>query len=142
MTADLTRRRLLQATGATVAAGYVTSGAGIAAARPAPVPPLVTYPIPAGIAQASTFEVKVRTAAGPWTTVPTYSVNLKQINATTGAGQVLNSSMTYFDFSGLSRSSSPTPRGASRRPASGPTPRHHAGGAGQQHPALHPRPAS
>lgn len=98
MTADLTRRRLLQATGATVAAGYVTSGAGIAAARPAPVPPLVTYPIPAGIAQASTFEVKVRTAAGPWTTVPTYSVNLKQINATTGAGQVLKSSMAYFDF--------------------------------------------
>ncbi|RZT11738.1 putative Ig domain-containing protein [Kribbella sp. VKM Ac-2569] len=98
MTADLTRRRLLQAAGATVAAGYVTSGAGTATATPAPVPPLVTYPIPAGIAQASTFEVKVRTAAGAWTTVPTYSVNLKQINATTGAGQVLKSSMAYFDF--------------------------------------------
>lgn len=98
MTADLTRRRLLQAAGATVAAGYITTGADIATATPAPVPPLVTYPIPAGIAQASTFEVKVRTAAGAWTTVPTYSVNLKEINATTGAGQVLKSSMAYFDF--------------------------------------------
>ncbi|TDW84205.1 putative Ig domain-containing protein [Kribbella pratensis] len=98
MTADLTRRRLLQAAGATVAAGYVTSAAGTATATPAPAPPLVTYPIPAGIAQASTFEVKVRTAAGGWTPVPTYSVNLKQINATTGAGQVLKSSMAYFDF--------------------------------------------
>jgi hypothetical protein len=100
MTADLTRRRLLQAAGATVAAGYITSEGGIATAAPAPVPPLVTYPIPAGIAQASTFEVKVRTAAGAWTAVPTYSVNLKQINATTGAGQVLKSSMAYFDFAG------------------------------------------
>ncbi|TCC30280.1 glycosyl hydrolase family 28 protein [Kribbella speibonae] len=96
MTADLTRRRLLQTAGATVAAGYLT--AGVATAAPASAPPLVTYPVPAGIAQASTFEVKVRTKAGPWTTVPTYSVNLKQINATTGAGQVLKSSMAYFDF--------------------------------------------
>ncbi|TDO52957.1 glycosyl hydrolase family 28 [Kribbella sp. VKM Ac-2571] len=100
MTADLTRRRLLQAAGATVAAGYVTSGAGTATATPAPAPPLVTYPIPAGVAQASTFEVKVRTAAGAWTPLPTYSVNLKQINAMTGAGQVLKSSMAYFDFDG------------------------------------------
>ncbi|WP_410791774.1 glycosyl hydrolase family 28 protein [Kribbella sp. C-35] len=98
MTADLTRRRLLQAAGATVAASYVTSEAGIATAAPASVPPLITYPIPAGIAQASTFEVKVRTKAGAWTAVPTYSVNLKEINATTGAGQVLKSSMAYFDF--------------------------------------------
>jgi hypothetical protein len=101
MTTDITRRRLLQATGATIAAGYITTQAGTATATPAPdVPPLVTYPIPDGITQATTFEVKVRTAAGQWTPVSTYSVNLKQINATTGSGQVLKSSLAYFDFSG------------------------------------------
>ncbi len=101
MTTDITRRRLLQAAGATIAASYVTTQAGTATATPAPdVPPLVTYPIPDGIAQATTFEVKVRTAAGPWTPVATYSVNLKQINATTGSGQILKSSLAYFDFSG------------------------------------------
>jgi len=101
VTTDITRRRLLQAAGATIAASYVTTQAGTATATPAPdVPPLVTYPIPDGIAQATTFEVKVRTAAGPWTPVATYSVNLKQINATTGSGQILKSSLAYFDFSG------------------------------------------
>ncbi|HWD81885.1 MAG TPA: glycosyl hydrolase family 28 protein [Kribbella sp.] len=102
MTADITRRRLLQAAGASVAAAYVTSEAATATAAavvPA-APTLVTYPIPAGIAQATTFEVKVRTAPGPWTPVATYSVNLKQINATTGAGQILKSSLAYFDFTG------------------------------------------
>src|SRR5204862_6535296 len=49
MTSDITRRRLLQATGATIAAGYVTTQAGTATATPAPeVPPLVTNPIPYG----------------------------------------------------------------------------------------------
>jgi hypothetical protein len=101
MTSDITRRRLLQATGATIAAGYVTTQAGTATATPAAdVPPLVTYPIPDGIAKATTFDVKVRTAPGPWTSVATYSVNLKQINATTGSGQVLKSSLAYFDFAG------------------------------------------
>ncbi|HEY3557579.1 MAG TPA: glycosyl hydrolase family 28 protein [Kribbella sp.] len=100
MTSDITRRRLLQAAGATVAAGYVASEAGSAAATPAPAPALVSYPIPDGIAQASTFAVEVRTAAGRWTPVPTYSVNLKLINAQTGAGQILKSSLAYFDFAG------------------------------------------
>jgi hypothetical protein len=101
MTSEITRRRLLQATGATVASGYVTTQGGTATATPGPnVPPLVTYPIPDGIAQATSFVVKVRTAPGPWTPVATYSVNLKQIDATTGAGQVLKSSLAYFDFTG------------------------------------------
>jgi hypothetical protein len=99
MTSDITRRRLLQATGATIAAGYVTTQVTTATATP-DRPPLVTYPIPGGIAQATTFDVKVRCGPGPWQPVPTYSVNLKQINATTGAGQVLKSSMAYFDFDG------------------------------------------
>ena len=96
MNSDITRRRLLQATGATIAAGYVTTQASTATATAA-VPAVVTYPIPDGIAQATTFEVKVRTPRGRWQPVATYSVNLKQINATTGAGQVLKSSLAYFD---------------------------------------------
>ena len=96
MNSDITRRRLLQATGATIAAGYVTTQASTATAAPA----VVTYPIPDGIAQATTFEVKVRTPRGRWQPVATYSVNLKQINATTGAGQVLKSSLAYFDVDG------------------------------------------
>ncbi|MGW5195310.1 putative Ig domain-containing protein [Kribbella sp. NPDC004138] len=99
MNSDITRRRLLQATGATIAAGYVTTQASTATATAA-VPAVVTYPIPDGIAQATTFEVKVRTPRGRWQPVATYSVNLKQINATTGAGQVLKSSLAYFDFDG------------------------------------------
>jgi hypothetical protein len=98
MTADLTRRRLLQAAGATVAAAYVSSATETASASPAPS--LITYPIPAGIPQASTFEVSVRSAQGRWTPVPTYSVDLKQIDATTGAGELLKSSLAYFDFTG------------------------------------------
>ena len=101
MTTDLTRRRLLQAAGATVAAGYVTTQATAAtAATDAKVPLLKTYPIPAGIAQATTFEVNVRTAPGPWQPLSTYSVNLKLINAQTGAGQVQKSSLAYFDVAG------------------------------------------
>ncbi|MET9271476.1 putative Ig domain-containing protein [Kribbella sp. NPDC003557] len=99
MNPDITRRRLLQATGASIAAGYVTTRVSTATATPT-APAVVTYPIPDGITQASTFEVKVRTGPGPWQPVATYSVNLKQINATTGAGQVLKSSLAYFDFDG------------------------------------------
>ena len=97
MTGELTRRRLLQAAGATVAAGYLTTQTATAETK---VPRLKTYPIPAGIAQATTFEVKVRTAPGPWQSVSTYSVNLKEINAKTGSGKILKSSMAYFDFAG------------------------------------------
>jgi hypothetical protein len=108
MTAELTRRRILQAAGAGVAAGYVTSQAATAGAAPASststadakAARLKTYPIPAGIAQATTFQVKVRTAPGPWQPLPTYSVNLKMINAKTGSGQMLKSSLAYFDFAG------------------------------------------
>ncbi|MEV0283015.1 putative Ig domain-containing protein [Kribbella sp. NPDC050820] len=99
MTAELTRRRLLQATGATVAAGYVTTQAATATAE-TKAPRLKTYPIPDGIAQATTFDVKVRTGPGPWQPVPTYSVNLKIINAQTGSGQIQKSSLAYFDFAG------------------------------------------
>src|SRR5438309_10827149 len=98
MTVDITRRRLLQAAGATVAAGYVTSEAGVAEATPAPA--VVTYAVPDGIPQGSTFEVEVRAGGGRWTPVATYSVDLKLIDAQTGAGQLLKSSLAYFDFAG------------------------------------------
>ncbi len=99
MSSDLTRRRLLQMTGATIAAGYLTSQASPAGAVTA-APRVVTYPIPDGIAQAGTFEVRVRTPHGKWQPVSTYSVNLKVINATTGAGEIKKSSLGYFDFAG------------------------------------------
>ncbi|WP_328993382.1 glycosyl hydrolase family 28 protein [Kribbella sp. NBC_01245] len=101
MSGDLTRRRLLQATGATIAAGYLTTQASAADATTAAAPPLVvTYPIPDGIAQGATFDVKVRTPQGKWQPVSTYSVNLKMINAKTGAGEIKKSSLAYFDFAG------------------------------------------
>jgi hypothetical protein len=100
MTGELTRRRLLQAAGATVAAGYLTTQTSAAAVTETEVAQLRTYPIPAGIALATTFDVKVRTGPGPWQSVSTYSVNLKEINAKTGSGKILKSSMAYFDFAG------------------------------------------
>lgn len=102
MTGDITRRRLLQAAGATVAAGYVTSQAtgAATAASGVTVPGVITYQIPDGIPQATTFDVKVRTPRGRWQPVSTYSVNLKMINAKTGAGEIKKSSYAYFDFSG------------------------------------------
>jgi len=96
---DITRRRLLQATGAAVAAGYVTSQASAAEASTV-AEQLVTYPIPDGIAQGTTFEVKVRTPHGQWQRLSTYSVNLKIINAKTGSGEIRKSSFASFDFSG------------------------------------------
>lgn len=100
--ADITRRRLLQGAGATIAASYLTSQASTASAAAAATtaPQLVTYPIPDGIPQASTFDVRVRTTNGKWQPLSTYSVNLKMINARTGAGEIKKSSLAYFDFAG------------------------------------------
>jgi hypothetical protein len=97
--ADVSRRRLLQAAGATVAAGFLTSQASTAQAS-STAARLVTYPIPDGIAKNPNFEIQVRTSPGPWQRLSTYSVNLKLINASTGAGGIRKSSFAYFDFSG------------------------------------------
>ncbi|MGZ0147750.1 glycosyl hydrolase family 28 protein [Kribbella sp. WER1] len=99
MTLDITRRRLLQAAGATVAAGYVTTEAGAASAATVP-PAVATYAVPDGIPRGSTFQMEVRAGGGRWTPVATYSVDLKLIDAQTGAGQILTSSLAYFDFAG------------------------------------------
>jgi hypothetical protein len=53
---------------------------------------LITYPIPEGIAQNSTYTVKIRTLGGTWETLGIYNVEVR-----TGWTNKTNSSMTYFD---------------------------------------------
>lgn len=102
----VSRRTALQAAGATaLAAGLVTGPA--AAASPAtgapdrPGPRIVTHPRPAAMPTNTAFRVRVRTAPrGAWRTLDIWRPQLEQINPTTGSGQVLDSSMVYFDFHG------------------------------------------
>src|SRR6266540_4338462 len=99
----LTRRTLIQAAGATVAA-YSLIGAAAGTARAEDVPgasdKLVVYPIPSGVPTNSSFSVKARTPGGEWQTVPVYRARAKWINADTGSGPVYNSSVATFDLSG------------------------------------------
>ncbi|MFI6855084.1 putative Ig domain-containing protein [Streptomyces sp. NPDC050416] len=99
----LSRRTVLQAAGATVAA-YSVIGAAAGAARaadgPASANKLVVYPIPSGVPTNSSYSVKVRTQGGEWQTVPVYRARAKQIDANTGSGPVFNSSVATFDFKG------------------------------------------
>ncbi|MBT2424071.1 putative Ig domain-containing protein [Streptomyces sp. ISL-22] len=97
------RRTLLQAAGATVAA-YSLTGATAGTARaddtPASADKLVVYPIPSGVPTNAGFSVKARTPGGEWRTVPVYRARAKQIDANTGSGPVFNSSVATFDFKG------------------------------------------
>lgn len=95
----LSRRTLLYAAGATAVTGYA-SGVASPAAAAAPASQLVTYPIPDGIAQNTSFAVKVRTPGGAWRAVSTYLAKFMTIDPKTGSGTTRNSSMAYFDFSG------------------------------------------
>ncbi|MFF7788422.1 putative Ig domain-containing protein [Streptomyces sp. NPDC007991] len=99
----LSRRTVLQAAGATVAA-YSLIGAAAGAARaadePASTNKLVVYPIPSGVPTNSSYSVKARTPGGEWKTVPVYRARAKQIDANTGSGPVFNSSVATFDFKG------------------------------------------
>ncbi|MFE9439967.1 glycosyl hydrolase family 28 protein [Streptomyces sp. NPDC006602] len=99
----LSRRTVLQAAGATVAA-YSLIGGAAGAARAADVPAstdkLVVYPIPSGVPTNSSYSVKARTPGGEWQTVPVYRARAKQIDANTGSGPVFNSSVATFDFTG------------------------------------------
>ncbi|MEU0386252.1 putative Ig domain-containing protein [Streptomyces chartreusis] len=99
----LSRRTVLQAAGATVAA-YSLIGAAAGAARaadePASTNKLVVYPIPSGVPTNSSYSVKARTPGGEWQTVPVYRARAKQIDANTGSGPVFNSSVATFDFKG------------------------------------------
>jgi hypothetical protein len=99
----LSRRTVLQAAGATVAAYSLigaTAGAARAADEPASANKLVVYPIPSGVPTNSSYSVKARTPGGEWQTVPVYRARAKQIDANTGSGPVFNSSVATFDFKG------------------------------------------
>jgi hypothetical protein len=97
----VSRRTVLAASGAAAVAGYLATAAGPAAAQqPTAEKTLVTYPIPDGIAQNGSFEVRVRTGKGEWQRLGVYNTRLKLINATTGAGPLYDSAVAYFDFSG------------------------------------------
>ncbi|KOU61980.1 endo-polygalacturonase [Streptomyces sp. MMG1533] len=99
----LSRRTVLQAAGATVAA-YSLIGAAAGTARaadgPASTDKLVVYPIPSGVPTNASYTVKARTPGGEWQTVPVYRSRAKQIDANTGSGPVFNSSVATFDFNG------------------------------------------
>ncbi|MEU9167256.1 glycosyl hydrolase family 28 protein [Streptomyces sp. NPDC048420] len=99
----LSRRTILQAAGATVAA-YSLIGATAGTARAADTSgapdKLVVYPIPSGVPTNSSYSVKARVAGGEWQTVPVYRARAKQIDANTGSGPVFNSSVAMFDFAG------------------------------------------
>ncbi|MFH9003078.1 glycosyl hydrolase family 28 protein [Streptomyces afghaniensis] len=103
LSTGLSRRTVLQAAGATVAA-YSLIGAAAGAARaadePASANKLVVYPIPSGVPTNSSYSVKARTQGGEWQTVPVYRARAKQIDANTGSGPVFNSSVATFDFKG------------------------------------------
>lgn len=61
---------------------------------------IITYPIPAGVANAASFEVKVRSPGGRWKELGTYKPSLVELNVTTGSAKTYSSSMAYFDFNG------------------------------------------
>jgi hypothetical protein len=101
----LSRRTLLYAAGVTAVTSYASSLASPAQAAGATSPSgsvnqVVTYPIPDGIAQNTSFAVKVRTPGGKWQAVSCYLARFMTIDPRTGAGGTQNSSMAYFDFSG------------------------------------------
>jgi hypothetical protein len=99
----LSRRTVLQAAGATVAAySLIGAATGTASAQdgPASTDKLVVYPIPSGVPTNSSYSVKARTPGGEWQTVPVYRARAKQIDANTGSGPVFNSSVATFDFQG------------------------------------------
>ncbi|MFC3493679.1 glycosyl hydrolase family 28 protein [Glycomyces rhizosphaerae] len=97
----LSRRTVLAASGAAAVAGYLATAAGPASAQGATAEEtLVTYPVPDGIAQNDSFEVRVRTGNGDWQRLGVYNTVLKMIDANTGASPLHDSAVAYFDFSG------------------------------------------
>lgn len=96
----ISRRAVLQAGTATAVAGYLATGSP-ASAEQAGADRVEVHPVPDGIPQNDSFEVRVRSGRrGRWQTVGVYNTTLKAINAATGGDQVHQSSVAYFDFSG------------------------------------------
>lgn len=101
------RRSFLQAAGVTAAAYSLAGTAAVASAQAARAEgggasgdKLVVYPIPAGVPTNTSFTVKARTPGGEWQDVTVFRARAKEIDANTGSGPVLNSSVVSFDFSG------------------------------------------
>nr|RBQ96732.1 hypothetical protein FVER53263_13484 [Fusarium verticillioides] len=61
---------------------------------------LQTWPIPEGVAVATSFDVKARVPGGEWEKIGTYQPVLNKVNFTTGGSIKHNSSLAYFDFNG------------------------------------------
>lgn len=61
---------------------------------------VVTYPIPSGVATNPSFTIAVKAPSGRWQDISAYLTTLNEVNTTTGGGNLHNSSMAYFDFSG------------------------------------------
>ncbi|THV42447.1 glycosyl hydrolase family 28 protein [Glycomyces buryatensis] len=98
---SLSRRTVLQATGAAAVAGYLATAANPASAQEASAEnSLVTYPVPEGVEQNDSFNVRVRTSKGEWQPLGVYNTHLKMIDANTGAGPLHDSAVAYFDFTG------------------------------------------
>ncbi|KAK4079154.1 CAZyme family GH28 [Trichoderma harzianum] len=59
-----------------------------------------TYPIPANVSVATSFDVEVRSPGGEWKKIDSYSPTHNEVNFTTGSLIRHTSSMVYFDFNG------------------------------------------
>ncbi|KAL7800596.1 glycoside hydrolase family 28 protein [Trichoderma afarasin] len=59
-----------------------------------------TYPIPANVSVATSFNVEVRSPGGKWKKIDSYSPTHDEVNFITGSSIRHTSSMIYFDFSG------------------------------------------
>lgn len=61
---------------------------------------LQTYPIPANVSIATSFDVEVRSPGGKWKKIDSYAPTHNEVNFTTGSSIRHTSSMVYFDFNG------------------------------------------
>ncbi|KAG9498248.1 hypothetical protein J7337_011144 [Fusarium musae] len=61
---------------------------------------LQTWPIPEGVAVATSFDVKARVPGGKWEKIEIYQLVLNEVNFTTGGSIQHNSSLAYFDLNG------------------------------------------
>jgi len=97
---DLGRRTVLRAVGLGAIASYAVPATAFADESGESGGSLVTYPIPDGVPQNTSFAVQVRTPGGPWQTLSAYLATTNIVDTTTGHAQIQNTSMVYFDFSG------------------------------------------
>lgn len=79
----------------------LTSLLGLATAVTSKDRTVVTYPIPSGIPQQTTFKTSVSPSGkNQWKQVQAYQATVVQANITTGSTPGHNTSVSYFDFNG------------------------------------------